>query len=123
MQITQHTIQNISIAEITSDELLIQNTEDGLELMGNMYYQGFDCVLIKKENITPEFFDLQNGMAGEILQKFSTYRMRLAIVGDFSIFTSSSLKDFIYESNKGRKTIFVGSIEEAIRLITHESDH
>ena len=41
-------------------------------------------------------------MAGEILQKFSNYRVRLAIVGDFTPYSSKSIKDFIYESNKKR---------------------
>jgi hypothetical protein len=31
---------------------------------------------------------LKTGLAGEILQKFSTYNMRLGIVGDFSAYTS-----------------------------------
>ncbi|MCK7528774.1 MAG: DUF4180 domain-containing protein [Ignavibacteriales bacterium] len=30
-----------------------------------------------------DFFDLKTGIAGEILQKFSTYNVRLAILGDF----------------------------------------
>ncbi len=38
---------------------------------------------------------------GEILQKFVTYKAKLAIAGDFSVYTSKSLKDFIYESNNG----------------------
>ena len=48
-----------------------------------------------KKNITSEFFDLkQNG--GEILQKFSNYRIGLAIIGDFSKHESKSMKDFIF---------------------------
>ncbi|MDD4645730.1 MAG: DUF4180 domain-containing protein [Bacteroidales bacterium] len=47
-----------------------------------LYYHGFDRMIIHEKNITPEFFDLKNRMAGEILQKFSNYRIRLAIVGD-----------------------------------------
>ncbi len=53
-------------------------------------------------------------MAGEILQKFSNYRVRLVVVGDFSKFTSQSLKDFIYESNKERHVNFAGSLDEAL---------
>ncbi|KAA6304392.1 hypothetical protein EZS27_043961, partial [termite gut metagenome] len=55
-----------------------------MDLLGNLYYQGFDKIVVQEKNITPEFFDLKSGMAGEILQKFSTYRVRLAIVGDFT---------------------------------------
>ena len=35
--------------------------------------------------------------------------IQLAIVGDFSKFTSKSLKDFIFESNKGKFINFIAS--------------
>jgi hypothetical protein len=56
-------------------------------------------------------------MAGEILQKFTNYRMRLAIVGDFSIFSSKSLQDFIYESNKGKQINFSDSVGNALKAL------
>ena len=111
-------LKEIKIAEITSDETIISTTEDGLDLLGNLYYQGFDRIVLNEKNITPDFFDLKNGIAGEILQKFSTYRVRLAIVGDFSKYTSKSLNDFIFESNKGKHINFVTSTIEAIKILS-----
>jgi hypothetical protein len=58
-------------------------------------------------------------MAGEILQKFSNYRMRLAIVGDFSEYKSKSLRDFIRESNRTGTINFVGTIDEALLRLDH----
>ena len=114
MKIETHNINNTKIAEIITDDIVLKTTEDGLDLLGNLYYQGFDKIIIKEKNITPDFFVLKNGIAGEILQKFSQYRMPLAIVGDFSKFTSKSIADFIYESNKGKQISFVASVEEAL---------
>lgn len=118
MKIEAHHINNTKIAEVISDETIINTTEDGVDLLGNLYYQDFDRIVIHEKNITPDFFDLKNGIAGEILQKFSTYRVRLAIVGDFSKYTSKSLNDFIYESNKGRHINFVNSTTEALRILS-----
>lgn len=118
MRIETHHLNEIKIAEITSDEFIIITTEDGLDLLGNLYYQGFDKIVLNEKNITPDFFDLKNGIAGEILQKFSTYRVRLAIVGDFSKYTSKSLNDFIFESNKGKHINFVTSTIEAIKILS-----
>ena len=118
MQIREHTTNNSQIAEITSNEIIIQTTEDALDLLGNVYYQGFNSLILHQKNITPNFFELKNKMAGDILQKFSTYRVRLAIVGDFSGFTSQSLEDFIFESNKGRQVNFVSSVGEALNALT-----
>ncbi|MEN6456358.1 MAG: DUF4180 domain-containing protein [Prolixibacteraceae bacterium] len=118
MKIETHDINGIKIAEVISEVNIINSVEDGLDLLGNLYYQGFDKIVIHEKDITPDFFDLKSGIAGEILQKFSNYRVRLAIVGEFSKYTSKSLKDFIYESNKGKHINFVPSCAEAIKILS-----
>ena len=117
MKIISHVLNSKKIAEIISKEIVIANAEEGLDLLGNLYYQGYDAILIYYNNLTPEFFDLKNGMAGEILQKFSTYRVRLAIIGDFSNLYSQSLKDFVYESNKGGHINFLESLESGLEQL------
>ncbi|MGE8536427.1 DUF4180 domain-containing protein [Chryseobacterium sp. D764] len=114
MTIESHEINTIKIAEVISDQIIIQSAQDGLDLMGDVYYQGFDKVILYEKNITPEFFDLKTKIAGEILQKFSNYRIGLAIVGDFDKYDSKSLKDFIFESNKTRHVNFLKSLENAL---------
>ncbi|SIS65660.1 protein of unknown function [Chryseobacterium ureilyticum] len=114
MTIKSHNINDIKIAEVIADEILIQSAQDGLDLMGNIYYQGFDKVILYEKNITPDFFDLKTKIAGEILQKFSNYRIGLAVVGDFSKYESKSMKDFIFESNKTGHVSFVETIEKAV---------
>jgi hypothetical protein len=113
-EIISHTSKGMQLAEVISDQLIIQRTADALDLLGNVYYQGFDSLILYKKNIIPDFFDLKNGLAGEILQKFSNYRMRLAIVGDFSNYTNKSIKDFILESNQSGHINFVSTLEEAL---------
>jgi hypothetical protein len=120
MKIETHNVNDTNIAELISEDYILNKTEDGLDLLGNLYYQGFEKIVIHEKNISPDFFDLKNGIAGEILQKFSTYRVRLAIVGDFSKYTSKSLNDFIYESNKGRHINFVSSTTEAIKILSNK---
>lgn len=102
-----------SIALVNGNSLLINETQDALDLMAECRYRGAESIILNQENINPQFFNLKTGFAGDVLQKFSNYRMRLAIVGDFSKFTSKSLKDFIFESNKTGRIYFVGTIEEA----------
>jgi hypothetical protein len=73
---------------------------------------------IKKENIIDTFFDISTGIAGELLQKFSTYHKKLAIIGDYTNIPGKALKDFIYESNLTKQIIFVKTAEEAIKTFT-----
>lgn len=117
MVVNKHSVNAVEIAEVVSDSLVIENESDGLDLMGTIYFQGFDRLIIHQENITPKFFDLKNGMAGEILQKFSNYRMRLIIVGDFKQYSSESLQAFIYESNQGKMVNMVEHLSEALEKL------
>ena len=57
-------------------------------------------------NFIPAFYDLSTGLAGEILQKVSNYRVRLAISGSFKMITSKRFREFINESNKGSSVGF-----------------
>jgi len=118
MEIKEHIIGNIKIAEVISDGIIIKNAEDGLGLLGNLYYQDFEKIIIHMQNITPDFFNLKNGIAGELLQKFSNYRVRLIIVGDFSLIKSKSIADFIFESNNGRQVNFLTTTSEALKRLS-----
>ncbi len=110
MRIETHNVNGKKVAEI-----ILRTTEDGLDLLGNLYYQEFDKIIIHEKNITPDFFNLKTKIAGGILQKFTQYKMPLVIVGDFSKFKSKSLDDFIFESNKGTQVNFINSQSEAIK--------
>jgi hypothetical protein len=114
MKIETHIMNNIEIAEIVSPDVVVKTAAHGVDLLGSLYYQGFDRIILHQENITPAFFDLKTGIAGEVLQKFSNYRVRLAIVGNFTQYTGKSIRDFIFESNKTGQIVFVNSTAEAL---------
>lgn len=106
-------VGEIKIAEVLSETVIIRDLDDAIDLLGNCSYQGASRVILHEIHLTPEFFDLKTRLAGEILQKFSNYRMQLAIVGNFGKYTSKSLRDFIYECNNGSLIRFASTIEEA----------
>ncbi len=110
---------NVSIARILLDEIIINNEQDALDLIANCYYNGASKLLMLESQLHPNFFDLKTGIAGEILQKFSNYRAELSIVGDFSKYTSKSLHDFIRESNHSGRIFFVENEEEAIKKLVN----
>lgn len=107
------------IAVISSDEKLIEDTQSALDLAMTVKYEtGAANIVINKSAVCEEFFILSSGMAGEILQKFSNYHVRIAIYGDYTQYTSKPLKDFIYESNNGNDFFFLPTKEEAIQKLT-----
>lgn len=107
------------IAIVSSNEKIITDTQSALDLVMTVKYEtGTNKIIMEKRNIAAEFFVLSSGMAGEILQKFINYHIKIAIYGDYSKYTSKPLKDFIYESNKGKDVFFVATLDEAIDMLT-----
>jgi len=100
--------------ELVSVNELISNAEDILDFLAEVSFNGCSKMIINSHLLHPDFFDLKTRIAGEILQKFSNYRMKLAIVGDFTGIESKSLRDFIRESNKYGIIKFVSTVEEAL---------
>ena len=117
MEIAVHNINQNNIAEIISDDVIINNLQDALDLMADISYQDINKIIISEKNITPSFFILSSCLAGEILQKCVNYKMKLAIVGDFNKYMSKSLKAFIIESNKGNQFYFVADVEKAKEML------
>jgi hypothetical protein len=104
---------NPKIIEIISDQIILKNGDDAIDIMGNV---NTDHIVVNDYNLDPDFFDLSSQIAGEILQKFTNYNIKLAIIGDFGKYPSNTLKDFIYECNKVKDHLFVKSAEEAIKI-------
>ncbi len=110
---------NIICAVVESDGVVITDTQSALDiLMSAKYDVSTKNIVIDKKLVTEDFFILSRGLAGEILQKYVNYGGRIAICGDYSHYTSKPLKDFIYESNKGKDVFFVATEDEAVDMLT-----
>ncbi len=119
MTINSVTKNNTVCAVIESSTTVITDTQSALDILINAKYTvGTQNIVICKKLITEDFFILSTGLAGEILQKYINYGGRIAIYGDYSHYTSKPLKDFIYESNKGKNIFFVATKDEAIHMLT-----
>ena len=119
MQLSKIEKNGIVCAGVNSDKLVITDAQTALDvLMSAKYDVGTKNIVIDKKLIVEDFFVLSKGLAGEILQKYVNYGGRIAIYGDYSHYTSKPLKDFIYESNKGKDVFFVATQDEAVDMLT-----
>lgn len=110
----------MDLAVVSGHEMVIVDTQSALDLAMTVKYEtGAVRMVIDKKIICEDFFILSTGMAGEILQKFMNYQVKMAVYGDYSHYTSKPLKDFIYESNQGKDFFFVATKEEAIQKLTN----
>jgi len=53
-----------------------------------------------------------------VLQKCINFHFKVAILGDFSAYKSNSLKDFIYECNKGKDIYFLPNEKQAVEKLS-----
>ena len=94
-------------AVVREPGVLITDGPSAMELLATARYEtGCAAIVLFKEQLDESFFRLSTGLAGEVLQKFVNYQMKLAIVGGFDRYTSKPLQDFIRESNEGRQICF-----------------
>ncbi|MBE7121699.1 DUF4180 domain-containing protein [Bacillus cereus] len=119
MEIKQVVIGGINISVVRNDTVLISDVQSALDLMATVQYEADSKrIIIKKSLISESFFDLKTRLAGDILQKFINYSVKIAIVGDFSMYPSKNLKDFIYECNKGKDIFFLATEQQAIEKLS-----
>ncbi len=119
MKITKIEKNGVVCAVLRGGEKIITDVQSALDLlMAAKYEAGTNNIAIDKECIVEDFFILSTDLAGEILQKYVNYGGRIAIYGDFSHYTSKPLKDFIFESNKGKDVFFVKTEADAVDMLT-----
>jgi hypothetical protein len=115
MKFKEHGSAESRAIEIISDEVIINSEQDALDLMADIGYL-YDSrkIIMYRKNLCEDFFNLSTGIAGSVMQKFSNYRVRAAIIGDFND-GSESLKAFIIECNRTRQVLFVKDLSTALQ--------
>lgn len=119
MEIKKVEVNGHKIAIANEDTVVLQDEQSALDIIMTISIEtGSNRIVLNQEAIAQDFFNLSTKLAGEILQKFINYNIKFAILGDFSSYTSQSLRDFIYESNKGNSIFFVSTEQEAIEKLS-----
>jgi hypothetical protein len=107
-------IRGTRIFEYSAEGPQLHRAQDVTDLIGEALSADACVVLLPVKGVAPSFFQLRTGFAGEMLQKFANYQVKVAIGGDVSEFAAASapLRDFIRESNRGKFVWFLGNREE-----------
>ncbi|GGV23124.1 hypothetical protein GCM10010293_20180 [Streptomyces griseoflavus] len=94
--------------------------ETALDLIGDAMGCQAEVVAVPVDRVADEFFTLRSGVAGDVVQKFANYRIRLVIVGDITarVAGSDALRDFVREANRGGQVWFVTDRTELERRLT-----
>jgi hypothetical protein len=114
MALGSHEATEIRIFEYAEDGPILRTVQNAVDVMGNAMAASASVVILPIARLDSAFFELRSGLAGEILQKFVNYRLKVVILGDYSQLASNSipLRDFIRESNRGSSIWFVADRKE-----------
>jgi hypothetical protein len=90
----------------------VATEQDALDLIGAAFL-GAQVVAVPVHRLDGSFFSLGTRFAGEIMQKFVNYRLRLVVVGDISrhLAASAALRALVHESNRTDHVWFVPDLD------------
>ena len=91
--------------------IAIRSVKDINDMIGACF--GAEGILLREEDLAPDFFDLSSGLAGELLQKLVNYRLRAAIVVPDPDAHGERFSELAYEHRTHDMIRFVRSREEA----------
>ncbi|MFI6707077.1 DUF4180 domain-containing protein [Nonomuraea sp. NPDC050478] len=91
----------------------VRTERDALDLIGDSWYHRAHLVAIPAGRLHEDFWRLSTRVAGEIIQKFANYRIKVAVIGDISEYVASSgaLRDWVREANRGDELWFLPDLE------------
>lgn len=113
MNIFIHDIKGTQVAEVQSEGIIIRSARDAADITRELLAQGIDRVILHERNLSPEFWQLSNGLAGVILQEFASKAVVVAFVGKLDQNKSESLTALIQESDLGNQAFLLDTVELA----------
>ncbi|MET9226090.1 DUF4180 domain-containing protein [Lentzea sp. NPDC003310] len=108
---TRHGATVLMCAE---DGPVIGDEQSAVDLIGTLWGQDVSWLVLPVARLAPEFLVLRTRVAGAVVQKFQQYGFGVVVLGDVSeqVAASTALRDFVFESNRGRQLWFVADEQE-----------
>jgi hypothetical protein len=103
--------QQPRIVIASESTIKIRSIQDVPDVLGAVF--GADGFLLTENELSPEFFDLSTGIAGEIFQKFTNYQIRAGIVLENPNGYGERFSELVFEHQNHKLIRFFDSIEAA----------
>ena len=84
---------------------------------------GNEQILLEADALSPLFFDLSSGAAGDLVQGMANHRIRMAVVVPELTRHSDAFQAFVKEANRGRAFRFFESDTEAEEWLREDEDY
>ncbi|MFD4668421.1 DUF4180 domain-containing protein [Lentzea sp. NPDC058450] len=97
-----------------ADGPTIGDEQSAVDLIGTLWGQDVQWIALPTGRLSEDFLVLRTRVAGAVVQKFQQYGFKVAVLGDVAeqVAASTALRDFVFESNRGRQLWFVADEAE-----------
>ena len=106
--------QTNSFIECMPDSAPISSAQDALDLVAGCGVYGVTRLLIPESCLNENFFNLKTGLLGEILLKFSNYRIKAAVVISSEHVGKGKFYEFALETNRGRDFRIFSDLQKSV---------
>ena len=89
----------------------IKSIQDVPDVIGTVF--GADGLLLTDRELSPEFFDLTTGIAGELFQKCTNYQIRVGLVLENPDAYGERFSELVFEHRNHKLIRFFDSTNEA----------
>lgn len=87
--------------ECNSAETILSSEQDALDLVAACAENNTNLIMLHSQVLADDFFKLRTGLAGQVLQKFVNYHVKVAVILTSEARIRGKFKELITESNKG----------------------
>jgi len=98
-------------------KLIIGKEQDALDLIGICGENDTQLILLHSDNLAHDFYDLKTILAGNVLQKFVNYRMKVALVIPANQ-VKGRFSEMVKESNRGNFFRAFENKDQAVKWLT-----
>jgi hypothetical protein len=114
MRLEFHEHNGQRIGEAAADSPSLGAEFSAMDLVEVCFNNRVKRVLLSASNLGSTFFDLKSRMAGEALEKWRQYRLRVAVVLPPDTETSTKFRELMTEENKRSYIHFCATRNEAL---------
>ena len=98
----------------------LSNAQDALDLVAACGEYEVSRVLIPEGCLGEDFYNLKTGLVGEVLLKFSNYRIKAAAVISPELLGKGKFYEFALETNRGRDFRIFSDQQKAVEWLTRD---
>lgn len=93
------------------------NEEEIMDIISLCMEHGTDYLMLSKNSLTDDFFNLKTGLAGITIQKFINYRIQAAAIVDDKNRINKRFSELMLELNKSNNFRLFDNFEDAKNYI------